>query len=66
MADKNSRLALAEVRLVIASIIRRYDLRCTMQDSWTEQPTYLLWNRKPLWVELIPVGEEWFQKRQLL
>lgn len=53
---------MAEVRLVIASIIRRYDLRCTMRDSWAEQPTYLLWNRKPLWVELIPMGEDSSQK----
>ena len=50
-------LALSEVRLVIARIIRRYDLRCVMQDPWTDQPTYLLWDRKPLLVELIPVND---------
>jgi len=48
-------LALSEVRLIIARIIRRYDLHCSMQDSWTDQPTYLLWDRKPLLVEMVPV-----------
>ena len=51
-------LALTEVRLVIANIIRRYDLRYIMQDSWTDQPTHLLWDRKPLLVEMIPVCDE--------
>lgn len=51
-------LALAEVRLVIAHIIRRYDLRYVMPDSWTDQPTYLLWDRKPLLVEMIPICDE--------
>lgn len=50
-------LALSEVRLVIARIIRRYDMRCVMQQYWTNQRTYLLWDRKPLLVELIPVRD---------
>lgn len=51
-------LAMSEVRLVIANIVRRYDLRYMMRDSWTHQPTYLLWDRKPLLVKMIPVCDE--------
>lgn len=53
-------LALSEVRLVIAGIIRRrrYDLRCIMQDSWTDQAPCLLWGRIPLLVETVLVNDE--------
>ena len=46
--------ALAEVRLIVARILRRYDLRCASLDSWTDQATYLLWERKPLLIEMRP------------
>ncbi|MDI1491502.1 MAG: hypothetical protein OHK93_002711 [Ramalina farinacea] len=48
-------LALSEVRLVIANLIRKFDIECTMQKSWIEQPTYLLWEKKPLLVKLTPL-----------
>lgn len=49
-----ARLAMPEVRLIIARIVRRYDLECVMQDSRIGQPTtYLLWERNPLTVRTI-------------
>lgn len=45
---------MAEVRLIIARILRRYDLRCASLDSWTDQATYLLWERKSLLIEMRP------------
>ena len=53
---------MAEVRLIIAKIIWRYDLECVMQDSWIDQPTYLLWERKPLLVKLTPVTIKTFEE----
>lgn len=51
-------LAMAEVRLILARIIRRFDLECVMQDSWLDQPTYLLWERRPLLVKMTPVNDQ--------
>ena len=51
-------LAMSEVRLIVARIIRRYDLECVMQGSWVDRPTtYLLWERKPLLVRMTPVND---------
>lgn len=58
-------LAMSEVRLILARIIRRYDLECVMQDSWLDQPTYLLWERKPLLVKMTPVNDQDLQGNQM-
>lgn len=55
MLINDTSLAMSEVRLIIARIIRRYDLQCVMPSSLIDQPTYLLWERKPLPVKMIPV-----------
>ena len=47
-------LAMAEVRLIVARMLRRYDLRYASLDSWTDQATYLLWERKSLLIEMRP------------
>ncbi len=46
---------MAEMRLIAARILWRFDLRCHLQDEWMDQPTYLLWEKKPLPIELIPI-----------
>ena len=58
-------LAMSEVRLILARIIRRYDLECVMQESWLDQPTYLLWERKPLLVKMTPVNDQDLQGNQV-
>lgn len=58
-------LAMSEVRLILARIVRRYDLECVMQDSWLDQPTYLLWERKPLLVKMTPVNDQDLQGNQM-
>lgn len=58
-------LAMAEVRLILARIIRRYDLECMMQDSWLDQPTYLLWERKPLLVKMTLVNDQDLEGNQM-
>ncbi|MCJ1381728.1 hypothetical protein MMC17_004839 [Xylographa soralifera] len=51
-------LAMAEVRLIVARILWRFDLRCHLKDEWMNQPTYLLWEKKPLLVELISIRKD--------
>lgn len=48
-----------EMRLVLARVFWRYDVshaRKLEEAEWTDQASYLLWERKPLLVRLAPVG----------
>ncbi|KAL9000490.1 MAG: hypothetical protein Q9169_000783 [Polycauliona sp. 2 TL-2023] len=49
-------MAMAEMRLVVARLLWSFDLSSVLQDDWMDQPTYLLWKRKPLPIELSRVN----------
>ncbi|KAL8669933.1 MAG: hypothetical protein Q9168_005498 [Polycauliona sp. 1 TL-2023] len=51
-------IAMAEMRLVMARLLWSFDVRGVLQEGWMDQPTYLLWKRKPLPIELIRVHLE--------
>lgn len=42
------RIAMAEVRLVMARLLWAFDVQNVLQDDWMDQSTYLLWEKKPL------------------
>ncbi|KAL8682522.1 MAG: hypothetical protein Q9186_001469 [Xanthomendoza sp. 1 TL-2023] len=48
-------IAMAEIRLVMARLLWSFDLRGVLQDEWMDQPTYLLWEKKPLPIELVRI-----------
>ncbi|KAL9582651.1 MAG: hypothetical protein Q9212_003173 [Teloschistes hypoglaucus] len=50
-------IAMAEMRLVMARLLWSFDVRGVLHDDWMDQPTYLLWEKKPLPIELIPIRQ---------
>lgn len=44
--------ALGEIRLVLAMLLWHFDVRVPSEDIWTQVPSYMLWEKKPLYVEL--------------
>ncbi|KAI9694166.1 MAG: hypothetical protein M1822_003437 [Bathelium mastoideum] len=48
-------IGLAEMRLVMARVLWRFDLRCPLKHEWMDQSSYLLWEKKPLPIELVSV-----------
>ncbi|KAL9012746.1 MAG: hypothetical protein Q9173_002509 [Seirophora scorigena] len=46
--------ALGEIRLVLAMLLWHFDVRIPSKDTWTAVPSYMLWEKKPLYVELKP------------
>ncbi|KAI9710156.1 MAG: hypothetical protein M1820_002958 [Bogoriella megaspora] len=48
-------IGLAEMRLVMARVLWRFDLQCPLKGEWMDQPSYLLWEKKPLPIELLSV-----------
>ena len=53
--DRKS-LALAEMRLTIAKLLWNFDMECQTDGDWMDQSSYMLWEKKPLMMKLIPVG----------
>lgn len=47
-------LAYVEMKLVLANIIWRYDLVNCTADGWLDQKVYILWEKGPVNVKLIP------------
>ncbi|CAL8574950.1 hypothetical protein XPA_000896 [Xanthoria parietina] len=45
-------IAMAEMRLVMARLLWSFDLQGVVQEDWMDQPTYLLWEKKPLPIRL--------------
>ncbi|KAI4262735.1 MAG: hypothetical protein L6R42_002094 [Xanthoria sp. 1 TBL-2021] len=45
-------IAMAEMRLVMARLLWSFDVQGVLQDDWMDQPTYLLWEKKPLPIRL--------------
>jgi hypothetical protein len=44
------------MRLVLASVLLHFDLElCDEAEDWLNQDVYILWDKKPLHVKLIPV-----------
>ena len=43
---------MADMRLVMARLLWSFDLQGVMQEDWMDQPTYLLWEKKPLPIRL--------------
>lgn len=43
---------MAEMRLVMARLLWSFDLQGVLQEDWMDQPTYLLWEKKPLPIRL--------------
>lgn len=50
-------LAYAEMRLIITRVLWNFDLALDARsDKWIEQRVFLLWEKSPLYVKLIPVS----------
>lgn len=50
-------IAMAEMRLVMAHLLWSFNIRSVLKedDEWMDQPTYLLWEKKPLPIEIVPI-----------
>jgi averantin hydroxylase len=49
-------LAYAEMRLILAKVLYNFDLELDAKTGqWMDQKLYILWEKKPLWVNLKPV-----------
>ncbi|MCJ1399346.1 hypothetical protein MMC11_002548 [Xylographa trunciseda] len=51
-------LANAEMRLVIAKLLWHFDLKYVGDKHWMDQPTYMLWEKKPLMMNLSLARDE--------
>jgi len=50
-------MAYHEVRLILAKVLWNFDLTLSPEsDGWTDQKTYILWEKKPLMCRLTPAG----------
>jgi hypothetical protein len=50
-------LAYHEMRLVLASVLFSFDVEVTPEsEGWTDQETYILWQKKPLICKLKAVN----------
>ena len=51
----NNSLAYFEMRLTLARLLFNFDIEPTPAiEGWTDQNVYLIWQKKPLIVKLIP------------
>ena len=49
-------MAYHEMRLIIAKVLYNFDLELGEEShDWRDQPTYILWQKKPLMCNLRPV-----------
>ena len=48
-------LALAEMRLIMAKMLWNFDMECQTDEDWTNQKSYMLWEKVPLMMKLVPV-----------
>lgn len=52
-------MAQHEMRLLFASVLANFDMKlCDESRNWMDQKVYVLWEKKPLIVRLIPIAEE--------
>lgn len=52
----NISLAYAEMRLIVAKLLWNFDMKLKDDScNWTDQFSYVLWEKKPLMVTLMPV-----------
>jgi len=56
IADRATKsLAYFEMRLTLARLLFNFDIEPTPAiEGWTEQNIYLLWQKKPLFIKLVP------------
>lgn len=51
----NNSLAYFEMRLTLARLLFNFDIEPTPAiEGWTNQNVYLLWQKKPLFIKLVP------------
>ena len=43
------------MRLTIAKMLWNFDMECQTDENWTDQNSYMLWEKKPLMMKLVPV-----------
>ncbi|GME30911.1 Cytochrome p450 protein [Neofusicoccum parvum] len=49
-------LAYHEMRIIMANILWHFDLElCSESKGWSDQKTYILWQKSPLWVKVKPI-----------
>lgn len=52
-------MAWHEMRLIFGAIVAHFDLNlCEESRDWMNQKAYVLWEKKPLMLKLMPVAEE--------
>jgi hypothetical protein len=44
------------MRLLLAKLIFNFDMKTEVDDSWTDQKVFVIWDRKPLPVTLVETG----------
>lgn len=50
-------LAYHEMRLILASVLLHFDVKLwDKTDEWLDQEMHILWQKKPLFVNLVPVS----------
>ncbi|KAL1624255.1 hypothetical protein SLS56_007957 [Neofusicoccum ribis] len=49
-------LAYHEMRIIMANMLWHFDLElCSESNGWSDQKTYILWQKSPLWVKVKPI-----------
>ena len=44
------------MRLIMAKMLWNFDMECQTDEDWTKQKSYMLWEKVPLMMKLVPVG----------
>ena len=49
-------LAYVEMRLILVKMLYHFDLKVQEERTgdWTDQKVFLLWEKRPLWISLLP------------
>lgn len=55
LTDSFTSLAYVEMRLALARLLFNFDLEGTPEaEGWTDQSVFLMWQKKPLLIKLVP------------
>ncbi|KAF3018527.1 hypothetical protein E8E14_011795 [Neopestalotiopsis sp. 37M] len=48
-------LAYVEMKVIIARLLWHFDLQSAADEDWLDQKVYMVWEKAPLWIKLVPV-----------
>ncbi|ETS78106.1 hypothetical protein PFICI_10168 [Pestalotiopsis fici W106-1] len=48
-------LAYVEMKIIVARLLWHFDLQSATDEDWLDQKVYMVWEKSPLWIKLVPV-----------